>query len=37
MPLGLLRDLWECHLQYYGIAKPLTEESIDDIIPYDLA
>lgn len=33
MPFGLLLDLWECHKQYEGIAKPYTEVDIDDIIP----
>ena len=32
-PLGLLLDLWECHKQYHGMSKPLTEASLDDIIP----
>ena len=31
-PLGLLLDLWECHKQYLGIAKPLVELTIDDVI-----
>jgi hypothetical protein len=30
-PLGLLLDLWECHKQYVGIAKPKVERFIDDI------
>jgi len=33
MPFGLLLDLWECHKQYNGLAKPVREYSIDDIIP----
>ena len=33
MPFGLLLDLWECHKQYYGTAKPKRELTIDDIIP----
>ena len=33
MPFGLLLDLWECHKQYNGIAKPKREYFIDDIIP----
>jgi hypothetical protein len=33
MPFGLLLDLWECHKQYNGLAKPKREQSIDDIIP----
>ena len=32
-PFGLLLDLWECHKQYNGIAKPKREGFIDDIIP----
>ena len=33
MPFGLLLDLWECHKQFSGIAKPMREHFIDDIIP----
>lgn len=33
MPFGLLLDLWECHKQYNGLAKPKRELFIDDIIP----
>lgn len=33
MPFGLLLDLWECHKQYTGAAKPKREYFIDDIIP----
>ncbi|WP_277673346.1 hypothetical protein [Piscibacillus halophilus] len=36
MPMGYLMDLWECHKQYMGIAKPLMEVSIDDVIPVGL-
>lgn len=32
-PFGLLLDLWECHKQYNGQAKPKREYYIDDIIP----
>lgn len=32
-PLGLLMDLWECHKQFLGMAKPLREWFIDEIIP----
>lgn len=32
MPFGLLLDLWECHRQYNGIAKPKREVTIDEII-----
>ena len=33
MPFGLLLDLWECHKQFTGIAKPKRELFIDDVIP----
>lgn len=33
MPVGLVLDLWECHKQYYGMAKPKQEHFIDQIIP----
>jgi len=33
MPFGLLLDLWECHRQYNGMAKPKVEAFIEDIIP----
>jgi hypothetical protein len=33
MPFGLLLDLWECHRQYTGQAKPKRNLFIDDIIP----
>lgn len=33
MPFGLLLDLFECHKQYHGIAKPKREVGIDDVIP----
>ena len=29
----LLLDLWECHRQFLGMAKPNIEREIDDIIP----
>ena len=32
-PLGLFMDLWECHKQYVGIAKPKVELCIDDVLP----
>jgi hypothetical protein len=35
-PLGLFLDLWECHKQYVGIAKPKVERFIDDILPSDI-
>ena len=34
MPFGLLLDLWECHRQYNGIAKPKREITIDEVIPF---
>ncbi|MDO5577739.1 MAG: hypothetical protein Q4F90_00390 [Ruminococcus sp.] len=33
IPFGLLLDLWECHRQYNGIAKPKRDLTIDDVIP----
>jgi len=33
MPFGLLLDLWECHKQYQGLAKPKQILTIDDVIP----
>lgn len=36
MPFGLLMDLWECHKQFMGIAKPKRELTIDDVIPYGI-
>ncbi|MCL2644987.1 MAG: hypothetical protein FWD51_05965 [Betaproteobacteria bacterium] len=33
LPLGYLLDLWECHRQFLGMAKPKMELFIDDIIP----
>lgn len=33
MPFGELLDLWECHKQFIGIAKPKRERFIDDVIP----
>ena len=35
MPFGLLMDLWECHRQFLGIAKPKRELTIDDVIPME--
>jgi hypothetical protein len=34
MPIGELLDLWECHKQFLGIAKPYVEKTLDDIIPF---
>ncbi|MEC1771949.1 hypothetical protein [Schinkia azotoformans] len=36
MPMGYLLDLWECHKQFNGIAKPKQELFIDDVIPVGL-
>jgi hypothetical protein len=33
MPIGWLMDLWECHRQFHGFAKPKVEVGIDDVIP----
>ena len=35
-PLGLFMDLWECHKQWHGLAKPKVELFIDDILPGNL-
>ncbi|MDD3400989.1 MAG: hypothetical protein PHT58_05105 [Eubacteriales bacterium] len=32
-PFGLLLDLWECHKQYNGFAKPKRVVYIDELIP----
>jgi len=32
-PIGHLLDLWECHKQFHGMAKPKRELFIEDIIP----
>jgi hypothetical protein len=32
-PIGHLLDLWECHRQFHGMAKPKREANIEDIIP----
>jgi len=32
-PIGHILDLWECHKQFHGIAKPKREMFIEDIIP----
>ena len=36
LPLGYLLDLWECHRQFLGMAKPKVELFIEDVIPFDL-
>ena len=36
LPFGLLLDLWECHKQFLGLAKPKRELTIDDVIPYGI-
>lgn len=33
MPVGLFLDLWECHKQWNGIARPKREFYIEDIVP----
>jgi len=33
MPFGQLLDLWECHRQFMGWAKPKQNLTIDEIIP----
>jgi hypothetical protein len=35
-PLGLFLDLWECHKQWHGLAKPKTEHFIDEVYPSDV-
>jgi hypothetical protein len=35
-PLGLLMDVWECHKQFIGAAKPKVELFIDDVLPAGL-
>jgi hypothetical protein len=32
-PLGLFMDLWECHRQFLGMAKPKRVLFIDEIVP----
>ena len=32
-PFGFLLDLWECHRQFLGLAKPRREAYIDEVIP----
>ena len=36
LPFGLLLDLWECHKQFLGMARPKRELNIDDVIPYGI-
>jgi len=36
MPFGLLMDLWECHRQFLGTAKPKVEHTLDEILPSDV-
>jgi len=36
MPIGHLLDLWECHKQFLGLARPKRELTIDDVIPYGI-
>jgi len=35
-PLGLFMDLWECHKQWHGLAKPKIKLFIDDVLPAGL-
>jgi len=35
-PIGLLLDLWECHKQFLGLAKPKREYGIDEVLPEGL-
>jgi hypothetical protein len=35
-PFGLLMDLWECHRQFLGLAKPKNEYGLDDVLPAGL-
>jgi len=36
-PFGYFLDLWECHKQFLGIAKPLMDdtEALDALFPED--
>ena len=36
MPLGHLLDQIEIYKQFYGLAKPKREVTIDEIIPLDI-
>lgn len=36
-PLGLFLDLFECHKQWHGLARPKVEVFIDDIWDSGLA
>lgn len=36
MPIGYLLDLWECHKQFLGLARPKRELFIDEIVPYGI-
>ena len=29
-------DLWECHKQFMGIAKPKREADIDEVVPMEI-
>ena len=35
MPTGEFLDLWACHKQWIGVEKPVREQTIDDVVPYD--
>jgi hypothetical protein len=33
MPIGLFLDLWACYKQFFGMEKPVQEQSIDGVVP----
>jgi hypothetical protein len=36
MPIGELLDQWEIHRQFTGMAEPVRERFIDDVIPFGI-
>jgi hypothetical protein len=36
MPIGFFLDLWACHKEFMGWAKPKVVASIDDVIPFGI-
>ena len=36
MLLGALLDQWEVYKQFHGMAKAITENHIDDLIPFGI-
>ena len=36
LPFGELLDLFECHKQFLGMAKPKRIVDIDDIVPFGI-